>query len=111
MRSGRCWPQADGKAGVRCGFAERWQHGQIHQDIQRGDEEDREQDGAGDGALGAANFAGEKTDVVVAPIAVGGEKRGLGEAAERSNRPECGERRRGGHVPAAGGRAWRIRRR
>ncbi len=90
------WPR------VRCGVAERWQRGQVHQHIKRGDEEDGEQNGAGNGALGAADFAAEKADVVVAPVAVGGEQRGLGEAAQSSDLPERGERRRGGHVPAAG---------
>ena len=74
--------------GVRCGGAQRWQRGQVHEDIKRGDEEDGEQDGAGDGALGAADFAGEEADVVVAPVAVGGEKRGLGEAAKAQSAAE-----------------------
>ena len=56
--------------------------GEVHEDIKRGDKEDGEQDGARDGALGTADFARRESDVVVAPITIGGEKRGLGETAE-----------------------------
>ena len=84
---------------------ERWQHGQVHQNIQRGNKDDREQDGARNRALGSADFASEKADVVVAPVAVGGQKRGLGETAQSSNTPERGrERGRSRHMPAAGSR-------
>ena len=47
----------------------------------------------------------EKADVVVAPVAVGGQKRRLGETAQSANTPERGrERGRGRHMPAAGSR-------
>ena len=69
--------QRSGFGGVGCGAPQRWQHGQIHGDVKRSDDEHREQNGAGDGALGTPNLATEERDVVVAPVAIGSEQSGL----------------------------------
>ncbi len=100
MSATSCTRRAADSAACDAAVTQRGQRGQVHDDIERGDEEDGEQDGAGDGALGAADFAAEETDVVVAPVTIGGEQRGLGEAAESKR---GGERGRLRHVPAAGG--------
>ncbi len=91
---------ARGLGEVRRGRAQRGQSGEVHEDVKGCDKEDGEQDGTGDGALGTTDFAAEETDVVVAPITISGEERGLGEASE-SKRGR--ERRSLRHVPAAGG--------
>ena len=98
--TGRVLGRAADWAALCCGRAKRRQSGEVHEDVERGDEQDGENDGARDGALGLANFSAEERDVVIAPITIGSEQRGLGEAAERKCGGERGSLR---HVPAAGG--------
>ncbi len=43
----------------------------VHQQIERGDDRDRAQDSAGNGAVGVADLAADEADVVVAPVVVG----------------------------------------
>ena len=81
--------QADGCAGsdvrgcIAPQIAHRRQRGQVHGYIKCGDKEDREQDGAGNGPLRTAHLSAKEADVVVAPITVGRQQRGLRQAAER----------------------------
>ncbi len=56
--------------------------GQVHGDVEDGHDRDRQQDGAGDSAAGVADLAAEQRDVVVAPVVIGGDEHGGGEAGE-----------------------------
>lgn len=56
--------------------------GEVHGDIEGGYDCDREEDGAGDGAARVLDLAAEEGDVVVAPVVVGGDEHGGGEAGK-----------------------------
>ena len=70
----------------------------IHGHVHCGDKHDGEQDRARNCALGLANFAAQEAEVVVAPVIVCGDQRGLREATDSE---AGGERWRGWHVPPA----------
>ena len=99
--AGEVGDEGDASGGVGCGEragAERGQQGEVHGEIERGDDGEREQDGSGDGALRMAHFRAEEADVVVAPVVVAGDERGLSERGQESERgpaEQRGERGRG----------------
>ena len=82
----------------------RWQRGEVHDDVERRDKQNREQDCAGNGFLGLADLAAEEGDVVVAPVVVGSDEGGLRESTDGGG---CGLRGRRRHMPPSGRRSVR----
>src|ERR1019366_7791560 len=76
------------------------QHADVHHNVNRGDGNDRQDEGPGDCAFGVLHLTTQETHVVIAPVIVGRDEQGSTHAGEERR----GKRERaGGKIKGAGG--------
>ncbi len=97
--AGQVGDEGDAARGVgtgQRGGVKRGQEREVHGEVKCGDDGKRNQDGAGDGALRIADLGAEEADVVVAPVVVAGDERGLSESRDKSQRGPAEKRGKSG---------------